>query len=114
MTREKKFTEAPWSVVERKSCISVKADHTSNPKWDVADVYDGTSGSRLANAHLIAAAPELLEALELAEAVDEDRHPFHDLECFVDDPETHSEYWDEYTRRRNQRMAIEIAYGETP
>lgn len=49
---------------------------------------------------------ELVEALEAAEARDESIHSFADLECYVNDSETHSEYFKEFTRRRKQRAAL--------
>ena len=59
-----KHTPGPWHVSKGRSVVWVKAGHQ-----DVAGAYMGSYPARcgeqdLANARLIAAAPELLEALD--------------------------------------------------
>lgn len=49
---------------------------------------------------------ELLRALEAAETYDEGIHAFADLECYIDDSETRSQYMKEYMRRKKQRSVI--------
>ena len=59
--RDKKFTPGPWAAIDRESFgLGIAANNTNNPKWDLAVAYGED------NANLIAAAPELLEALEVA------------------------------------------------
>jgi hypothetical protein len=66
---ETKFTPAPWSIRGADTRWVVSPSKTNMP-WYVAEVIGGCDhdGSGLdrqnANAHLIAAAPELYEALE--------------------------------------------------
>ena len=66
-----------------------------------------------ANAHLIAASPDLYEALKAQEGQDEAKQPFSDLECFIDDPETREAHWPEYQRRMRNRAALKRARGES-
>lgn len=90
-----KGTPGPWEVVENPdsgggdTAISNSASIYSDDETYVADVYRGYVGSeivthdqQLANARLIAAAPELLEALRGMMAEYEALHAEHDLgEC---------------------------------
>jgi len=56
-----KHTKGPWFVHSKKEYIAITAKETEgNPKWDIARSWED------ANARLISAAPELLEALKHA------------------------------------------------
>jgi len=58
--REKKFSETPWEL-----CQDDHGDFEKHFSFHNADIYIGGEGDELkANAHLIAAAPMLLDALE--------------------------------------------------
>lgn len=66
---EAKFTPGPWIAVSR-GCFggTHEADVHECAKWDV-DIHDGEfmrGNFRMEDAHLIAAAPELYEALRMA------------------------------------------------
>lgn len=64
---ETKFTPGPWFVStandENAYEMGVQSEH--DVKWHVCDICGGRDIDQQANAHLIAAAPELFEALNL-------------------------------------------------
>ena len=112
-----KHTPGPWAICNTDPAMfGAKRGNGTEP---IGYVYapalpeKSEVGQRaLANCRLIAAAPDLAEALEAAEARDESMHAYSDLECFVDDPETHDEFISEYRRRTAQRAALRKARGE--
>ncbi len=57
---EAKFTKGPWKITESKlqNKIIIEGDN-----YVISDVNDPTMNEDIANAHLIAAAPEMYEAL---------------------------------------------------
>lgn len=72
MSREKKFTPGPWSydgvLYIRGPNGEMVADFVEDDECSLARIRGtGANLPQEANAHLIAAAPELLEALEEAE-----------------------------------------------
>lgn len=69
-----KYTKGPWKVYHKplrpgmNKIIEVQDSEGSEVvPWSGFDACDFTDKTKLANAHLIAAAPELLEALKIAE-----------------------------------------------
>ena len=68
MSEELKHTPGPWSI-RQESVWSVGTDHEMT-----ALVYGCTDTEEEANARLIAAAPDLLEALKLAQSAVADFH----------------------------------------
>jgi len=59
------FTKGPWYLVPHDSCSAMYITHSRKRMDEVAVVYNAEEGSvGLADAHLIAAAPELFEALQ--------------------------------------------------
>lgn len=62
---EAKHTPGPWIVIARDSSVKVQRDN-HNPICDLeADHFSAKDERTLADAHLIAAAPDLLEACHL-------------------------------------------------
>lgn len=80
-------TPGPWFVHNHSRPFAIYAgpkghdDSVARPDAILGHVFkshvNGHQGQQIANAHLIAAAPELLDALELA---------LHSLECGLDSP----------------------------
>lgn len=74
-TQQVAHTPGPWRIsgaAEGKGySISAKRGLVALVRDDTHPLADVAEGQAQANAHLIAAAPELLEALKLQEAVDE-------------------------------------------
>lgn len=64
-----KHTEGPWTCDERGLVSGLDRDRPESPSFDIFDAeeWPGSEQEALANAKLIAAAPEMLEALEKAE-----------------------------------------------
>ena len=95
--REKRYTPGPWQV-DRENCHTgqVATCHGDNDGWYEVWTMEWSGGvNQEANAHLIAAAPELLEALEMV----------------LDDPNALD------GRPRTADVVFEAiakAYGETP
>lgn len=58
-----KHTPAPWAVVERQRKLWVLTNPDSNPFTGQVIAQQTTCPDWIANAHLIAAAPELLQSL---------------------------------------------------
>ena len=117
-----KWTPGPWTMETVRTsvgvCFKVGPFPWKNGKLNHACIYADYPGPQEhataeANAKLIAAAPDLAEALGEAEARDESMHAYSDLECFVSDPETHDEFIAEYRRRTRQRAALAKARGES-
>lgn len=74
---EAKFTPGPWRAWQPRGDESVPV-RTDGLGITIAYVHQGAITNAQANAHLIAAAPELYEALEWLETyamVQVDRHP---------------------------------------
>jgi hypothetical protein len=74
-----KHTPGPWRIVEQTSTIVVVTESQSKTKYGASRYaciggFDGSIPEQLseamANARIIAAAPDLLEALEMLAAVD--------------------------------------------
>jgi hypothetical protein len=59
-----RFTPGPWHVVEGHSIVSIKADGIDIADTSSKRYYQSFDQTDRANAHLIAAAPDMFEALE--------------------------------------------------
>jgi hypothetical protein len=59
-----KHTPGPWKIVHHANGLGEATQIDGANRGSVADVYGATDGVQTANAHLIAAAPDMLEALE--------------------------------------------------
>jgi hypothetical protein len=100
-----KHTPGPWWVdgadLYRKDEINIKsvADHPNDERYVAAAIGGLNDGVQEANARLIAAAPDLLEALRIAEGLVDDT-------CFQQDPA--NECWNTL---RTVRAAIAKATG---
>lgn len=95
-----KHTPGPWLTTEStehwgRVNVTVQAAFTAN---EIATAWQGTTDVNRANARLIAAAPDLLEALELM------------LDRFRDTEGSHGQWEEEATE--NARAAIAKARGE--
>jgi hypothetical protein len=68
-----KHTPGPWNVYLAQPydehCFEVSYDTKDGLTYPIADIHEVEDGDPEANAQLIAAAPELLEALSCAEKV---------------------------------------------
>jgi len=67
MTENMKHTEGPWLYQEESDAYTHIVRAVSNPGRILASTPQRSDGEAEANARLIAAAPELLDALEAAE-----------------------------------------------
>lgn len=65
---KKEFTPGPWELHETGAIVGPKID--DKPVWLRPVIARFETGVKQADAHLIAAAPDLLEALELVKAWD--------------------------------------------
>lgn len=125
---ETKFTPGPWSVpkkyiseVEHSSGSTIATcwhELCANQTIDVTDIYECSLEESAANAHLIAAAPELYEALEKAKAAMQpfDHRVFYDNgDVTVTDVHTLTidEWADLYFAVRNAFDALAKARGES-
>lgn len=63
-----KHTPGPWTAIKHGNFIEIAPDITSLgvPNQELIDLRKSVHSEALANAHLIAAAPELLEAAQIA------------------------------------------------
>lgn len=78
MTDTPKFTPGTWEVALETGCRGVVASVSGTPKFVAVMFNDPDTPEnepmRFANAHLIAAAPDLYEALEMVRDADDDCH----------------------------------------
>ena len=103
-----KHTPGPWPTRESATHVTV-----TNARGDAVFHDDKRIPGVMADARLIAAAPELLEALVAAEERDEENQSFAEVERFHKRAGTdiRSEFDYEYYRRLKQRAAIAKATG---
>ena len=113
--REKRYTPGPWEEVdyddfEEAPIVGVRMRDVLGGYRAVAAIHDQDDQTE-ANAYLIAAAPELLEAAEIIEA----RIAYYASLCENDIPNIEEwAYTDNSGDMARLRSAIAKAYGETP
>lgn len=83
-----KHTPGPWEIEEESGGHSITNRSFTGDEWCIAEVY-GKTDTSIANANLIAAAPDLLDALESVTkmAIKGDQYSYDDWgQDYVEDP----------------------------
>ena len=96
MKREKKFAQGPWVPLGNSVRVGMELWHANSQMLSAEEIGRRETG-RTANAHLIAAAPDILFALEAF------------LECWSDETGLSNPSYDEVAEAKE---AIAKAYGD--